>query len=244
MKKFIDVLKDIEKLAGLKLKSIRLGAEITIEELDWETKSIFLTTAKGKRVSRNFPEMERLWESLCKKHAIHVDSELGGSGSSRNQPETILANLPYVEWFKHLKKKHLTLVSKVSHSLGSLKKMDDIAVEEMVQTLNDLETKSKGGDVSQVVVISGDLISHSEALEQASGVKGQSLQQGVYEFWLPACRLLLVSDQSVTGTISPGTYLVIKGSAPQNVTSKVKIAGKKYIIQTTEGMFLLYLQPD
>lgn len=122
MKTFDEVLKDIEiNLVGLKLPSIRPGAEITIVKLDRMDESIHLTTSKGQPKKRPFKELEKLWRALCDNPAIHVDSVLKGSGSSRNQPETILANLPYVEWFKHSGKKHLAIQSTNSHKFGTLK---------------------------------------------------------------------------------------------------------------------------
>src|SRR6185503_4271360 len=110
--KFSDVLSDIEKLKNKKLSSIRKGAEITIEEVDRTNDRLILTTARGKKKSRPLSEIQMLWERLCANAALHVDSALGGSGSSRNQPETILANLPYVEWLSNERKKHIALVGR------------------------------------------------------------------------------------------------------------------------------------
>jgi hypothetical protein len=244
MKKFNDVLEDIEKLVGLKLQSIREGAEITIEEMDWNAKRILLKASDGVRRSRPFTEMERLWKALCKQSSIHVDSELGGSGSSRNQPETILANLPYIEWFRYLRKKHLTLMGSPSHAFGTLKRMDDIAAEEMKQSIQTAAISSKDGGVAQMIVVSGDLGRHAETLEQVTGIKGQAVHQGVYEFSLPACRFLLVSDYAVTGNIPLGTYLVIEGNPPQQTTKSVEIAGQRYAFHAAKGLCLLYVRQD
>ena len=243
MKKFSDVLKDIEKLTGLKLQSIREGAEITIEELDWDSKRILLKTSSDVLRSRPFAEMEQLWNVLCKQPAIHVDSELKGSGSSRNQPETILANLPYVEWFRHLRKKNLALMSSNSHALGTLKRMDAIAAEEMKQSIQTTAVSTRGDGAALVIVVSGDPSGHAETMEEVTGIKASAVQQGVYEFSLPACRFLLVSNHAVKGNIGLGTYLVIEGNPPQQATKSVEIANQKYVLQATRGLCLLYLRP-
>lgn len=62
---------------------------------------------------------------MCSLPAAHVDSVLGGSGSSRSQPETILANLPYVEWLTVAGKKNIAYVGDDTHEKGTLHKMDD-----------------------------------------------------------------------------------------------------------------------
>src|SRR5690606_35913078 len=92
---------------------------------------VWLRTRKGKERSRPFSELRRLWQALQMSPAIHVDSVLGGSGSSRNQPETILANLPYVEWFQYDGKKHLTLVGSPTHPNGTLKQLDPLRAQEI-----------------------------------------------------------------------------------------------------------------
>ncbi len=241
MKKFKDALKDIEKLAGLQLQSIRPGAEIMIEEIDWTSERISLKTSQGRLRSRPFSEMEQLWAALHKKTAIHVDSELAGSGSSRNQPETILAHLPYIEWFMYSRKKHLAFMHMPSHALGTLKRMDDIAAEEMRRKLLAAETAMRGAGIARIIVVSSDLANHANMLEQMTGSKGQALQQGAYEFVLPSSRLLLVTENAVAGSIPKGTYLVIEGSPPLQGTKNVEIAGQKYKLMATMGLCLLYM---
>ena len=39
--------------------------------------------ASGKKKSRPFTEIEILWEALCLEKIVHVDTALGGSGTSR-----------------------------------------------------------------------------------------------------------------------------------------------------------------
>ncbi|MFZ5768779.1 MAG: hypothetical protein ACOY3F_08830 [Bacillota bacterium] len=123
---FGQVIADMKKLRGVRLGSIRPGAEITILEVDEAEGRVVVETKSGEKRSRSLQEIRRVWSELCTKPAVHVDAALKGSGSSRNQPETILANLPYVEWFRYNNKKHITLVGRATHPLGTLKEMDPV----------------------------------------------------------------------------------------------------------------------
>ena len=63
MKKFDAALKDIEKMIGLEIHSIRPGAEIIIKDVNWDEKRIVITNAAGIERSRPFLEIEGL--KLC-----------------------------------------------------------------------------------------------------------------------------------------------------------------------------------
>lgn len=240
MKKFSDVLADISKLAGLRIKSIRSGADVTILDVDFENERINILNSSGEHKSRSFVEIERLWAALCKKNAIHVDSELGGSGSSRNQPETILANLPYVEWFFASQKKHLALMGVSTHALGTLKMLDPITAEKLKRSLISAAENLRRGPATQIVVVSGDIVKHAEIIEQTSGIKAVALQQGVYAFDLASSKILLVSVSVVAGEISPGTYLVIAGDPGQGSIKNISICGLDFALLSKDGLCLLY----
>jgi hypothetical protein len=236
-----ELLQDISKLEGLKLASIRKGAEITIRKIDWNNKKIILETGAGTQRSRPFSEMERLWNSLCSKPAIHVDSELGGSGTSRNQPETILANLPYVEWFKTSNKKHLTLAEAPSHHFGTLKQMDAVKAEELKSLIKQAAANAaSSAEPARMIAVSRDIAAHAEILEQSTGIKPKALEMGTYEFSLPSCRLVLVSETAVEGGLPPGTYLVLKGNPAGQPKGEVRIAGRKHTVAESEGLCLLF----
>ena len=123
---FSDVISDIKKMIGIELHSVRPGAEITIQEVDEERDCLILRSTQGQLRSRPLSELRSIWSEMMKSPAVHVDGVLHGSGTSRNQPETILANLPYVEWLKVNNKKHIAYVGRNTHAYGTLKKMDAI----------------------------------------------------------------------------------------------------------------------
>ena len=123
MKNFTEVLADLTQLKGKELHSISGQATpFVIEEIDEESGRIVLVVQE-KRKSRPLQELQDIWSVMMKKPAIHVDSFLSGSGSSRNQPETILANLPYVEWLNVDGKKHIAIVENDTHMYGTIQKM-------------------------------------------------------------------------------------------------------------------------
>lgn len=120
---FDTLIDDIEKLVGMKLNSIQSGSEIVVDGVDRDAESIELHTISGRTNRRSFTEMRKLWRALNEEEIVHVDRALDGSGSSRNQPETILANLPYIEWLRYQGKKHISYVGEETHPAGTLKEM-------------------------------------------------------------------------------------------------------------------------
>lgn len=138
MKSFDEVIQDInEKLIGKMLGSVSGRATpFSIIEINMEKRNLFINL-NDKQKSRPFDELERIWQEMRSKPAVHVESFLGGSGSSRNQPETILANLPYVEWLLIDARKHIAYVDEVTHEFGTIKEMDEIRAEEYRAAMRD-----------------------------------------------------------------------------------------------------------
>lgn len=94
----MDWEKTFEKLEGLvgkKLKSISGKADITLVSVSDDEVVVKSKSGKKRRPTK---ELRGLVQKLSSGKPVHVDSALHGGGSSRNQPETILANLPDVEW--------------------------------------------------------------------------------------------------------------------------------------------------
>lgn len=118
-----ELLNDISKLIGLPLSSVNANSDklLTLLELDTNEGKYFVKPATGKKASRNIYEFEYILRDLLEFGYANVESSLGGSGSSRQHPETILSNLPYIEYFKYKNKKHILLVDKPSHDFGTLK---------------------------------------------------------------------------------------------------------------------------
>ena len=122
---FKDVLSDIEQLVGKQLQSINpRTAPIYITKVVYDEKKYFVAPSMEESGNaRSFSELEAIWADLTHKGFTSVDQALFGSGSSRNQPETIFANLPYIQHFRFKGKKHIFLRGTPTHELGSLSEL-------------------------------------------------------------------------------------------------------------------------
>lgn len=218
---FNDVLNDIKKLIGLRLSSIRPGAEITILKVDEEQDNLILKTASGTQRSRPLRELRTIWDLMMIKSAVHVEEALHGSGTSRNQPETILANLPYVEWLKVDGKKNLAFINNPTHPFGTLKEMDVFRAEELITKLHNqtLTKDPKGLIVTENVA---DLI--SSMVRRCPGTT-KTIQNGLYSFITDNDSFLIGND--ATG-LPCGTYLIIRVKQLPRVGRIITIANKEY----------------
>lgn len=125
-KTFEDVLKDIEeRLKGKTLKGIsNTSAPFVITDIDYEKGNIVLDVS-GNKKTWTFERLDKVWKELYYRPAADVEIVFGGSGSSRNQVETIYASLGYIEYLFINKKKCIAYVGHNTHPYGELKQMDD-----------------------------------------------------------------------------------------------------------------------
>lgn len=206
MREFGEALDRLCALRGATLPSIRPGRELTLIKVDVPNgRIVFLTRAQRER-SRAISELARLWNALHSKALIHVESELRGSGTSRNQPETLLANLPWVEWLEVDNKKHLTLVSRESHPPGTIKKVDAISAEL-------LRTQATGGSPSaaQALLVAPNPV--QAATELATLLRTQVVYEDgpIYSVTSAYARMLVMeaSDFLSAYSIGPGCYPIL-----------------------------------
>lgn len=122
---FQSVLEQVELLIGKQLESITASTgSIEIVRIDHKLKKyIVKVEGNSKQVSRTFRELEDIWNDLVRQGFVNVDQALYGGGSSRNQPETILANLPFINHFKYKSRKHLLLRRSNVHEIGTLQEL-------------------------------------------------------------------------------------------------------------------------
>lgn len=200
---FDDVLSDIRKLVGLPLQSVRPGAGITIIDMDDVRCCLLVRTIQGPVKSRPYGELEAIWSELMKTPAVHVEGVLQGSGTSRNQPETILANLPYVEWLKIANKKHIAYVGRKTHAYGTLKQMDAIHVAE---TTSRMKSESMQNGYSAIVVTS-DLNTSITAMREFGGGTVRLIEQGAYSLDMISHQILFVLQTKTS--LKEGSYIVL-----------------------------------
>lgn len=122
---FKEVLVDIEKLIGKELHSINPNTSaIYVTAVDRNVEKYFVSKSpKSRGSARSFRELEDIWNELTVKGFSNVDQALFGGGSSRNQPETVFAHLPYIQHFKYKNRKHLLLRNDAVHELGQLSEL-------------------------------------------------------------------------------------------------------------------------
>lgn len=202
---FNELLNDIAKLEGLHLSSIRPGADIIVEKVDVEQEKIIVQNSSGKVFSRSVVEFRRIWDALLSEPAIRVEEVLNGSGSSRNQPETIFANLPYIEWLKINNKKHIAFVDKSTHPFGTLKKMDDLSADKIKDDKTNSQTSEIVGIISAV-----DIYKTASFISSLSGAPPIPERNGVYLF--PAGDKSIAVIDSITSGVPEGTYGLFSNS--------------------------------
>jgi hypothetical protein len=236
--KFNDVVIDIRQLIGLKLESIKKGANIFIEEVDYS--SLKVKTEAGDVKSRSMQELEKIWKALNSNPVVHVDSVLGGSGSSRNQPETIFANLPYVEYLYVDGKKHLALVP-ASHKPGTIKQASNETFAGIKLRLSKLVQKG----ATSIIIVTDDLKAAAESMEDITGAKAIWEEDGLYLANNLNVRALIVSRNVLGPKVQPGTYAVIKGSVPKHGAVRHRLLETTYCLTNRLDLFVaMEVEPD
>jgi len=210
---FSDIIKDLIKLEGIRLNSIRPGAEITIRQVDIDQKKVIVESSSGKLQSRSFSEFQRIWEALLSSRAIRVEEVLNGSGSSRNQPETIFANLPYIQWLKIDNKKHISYIGKSTHPFGTIQQMDSL----QAALLKNEEYVPLSGRIT--LVVTNCVSEAASTITTHTGIVGKASSGGFYEFKLSGSRIVLADTNKIQ--LPCGTYVEI--SCPQYTQTITKV---------------------
>lgn len=139
----LQLLNDLMNLVGVPLRPINSNADtITLLDIDLDTGRYFVKPNSGKRVSRNIEEFDSILKDLLEFGYANVETSLGGSGSSRHHPETLLSNLPYIEHFKYSKKKHILLVDSDTHDFATLKEVSGHELRKLRTALTSREKLS------------------------------------------------------------------------------------------------------
>jgi len=213
-----ELVEFLELLEGRQLDSIRPGSGIYLRSVEPGSGLVRITDASGRQRTRSIQELGRLWDMLRRQDYVHVDSALGGSGSSRNQPETILANLPTVEWLMVHGRKCLTMVDGPSHPVGTVRRMDDVSATLLIESHRE--------PVSEVLV-TADVAGVSALLDSEYGAS-QAVEPGVYRYCTQTGGLLLVMEGASGTTLEPGTYSVLTGRESLPTEQRVHVGGQAF----------------
>lgn len=204
---FTDVERDVHKLIGLELNSISRSAAITIENIDDEQERLIIRPKNSNSRSRPMDELKRIWDAMQKEPAVHVDKVLNGSGTSRNQPETILANLPYIEWLRIDNKKHIAYVGESTHPFGTLQEMDPVKAVEIAAKL---KASARMANFSSVIV-SKDINASISSVQKICSGKLSTVDKGIYQIETKSDLIVFLSAE--TCGLEEGTYAVIESHA-------------------------------
>lgn len=148
--------------------------------------------------------------------AVRVEEVLNGSGSSRNQPETIFANLPYIEWLKINNKKHISLVDKETHPYGTLKQMKNVDALTISSRMN------VGTLTRPLVVVSTDnIVFETQQISKQFGVTPKGIIQGVYKYELKNVDLYCISQ--IQFDIPQGSYFELDTKLTQDYIKTINI---------------------
>lgn len=177
-KTFQDVLKDIEEnLIGKKLRSISGNAELfSISGIDYANSNVVLTV-QGKRKTWTFERLEKVWNEMYYRPAANVEIVFGGSGSSRNQVETIYASMAYVEWLYVNHKKCIAYVGERTHEYGTLKHMDEEMEKRYQELMNESDPSNPLLDPDEMLDGSSDDVLNEYQLA-AETLKDYALEEG------------------------------------------------------------------
>lgn len=219
---FSDVVSDLAKMEGLCLKSIRPGADIIIEKVDAEQNKITIRNSSGKVHNRYFVELQRIWDALLSAPMIRVEDILNGSGSSRNQPETIFANLPYIEWLKVNTKKHIAYIGQVTHPYGTLRQMDPIEASELLSK----HTDSIMSEHPTTLVVTANIATIAKQISDSFGIKAAAISEGIYQYDFKSATVILARADVLN--LPVGTYCEVKAAPRDKHYQTINLAGKQY----------------
>lgn len=149
---------NLQAMKGIKLRSISGRSDIVLVDVD-QTR-IVVSTPRGDR-SRPVSELSQIAQHMEMNCPVHIDSLLGGSGSSRNQPETIIANMPDVEWLHMDQHKHVVWVGRRTHPPGTIRKMDATGIAK-VREQRESQVSAEERTLPTVVVLAHDVRKASE----------------------------------------------------------------------------------
>ncbi len=231
---FESVIEDLKHLVGKRLESIKPGADIIIEEVNAHSGRIIVTSASGTTKSRPLNELKTIWQKLQEQPAVHVDEALHGSGTSRNQPETIMANLAYIEWFKYNNKKHIAYIGKHTHQFGTKKQMGEFEAEQIREKL-----RGNTFDNLATLIVTQDISRTVHLYETMTGITPAIVCPGVYLFNLLGKAVAFAATSEIGQHAPVGTYAIINKPAGFDVPRQININGVWFCVKSIDGLNLM-----
>lgn len=224
--KYEDLLNDLMKLQDIKLHSIRPGADITVMGIDLEQQRILIKNSSGNINSRSLKQIKMIWDRLMTEPAVHVEQVLHGSTSSRNQPETVLANLPYIEWLKINGKKHIVYTGEFTHAYGTLKEVD------AYEAIKIIESYQKHNEINILLNVVEDIREATDNFSTTFGIQAQAIKDGIYAFNTSNGRVIFSS--SLKTKLPCGHYIFL--DICHKCDDFYEILGSNYGVMSLNGV--------
>lgn len=230
---FDQLLDQIELLRGIWLQPLGKARRLKVEGVDRKAERVMITVEGEARVrSRSFAEFSKLLEALTSRPAVHVDSELAGSGSSRNQPETILANLPGIEHLRIAGKKHLAVVADRPRPYGTLREMDSVVAIGVAEALQDAEA----APFVSILIVDEAFITFGKALAERLGLTSRALTSELLQIGGTATGLFVGSPNL---GLRPGTYPIFRSiHAVNSKSDSILLNDKSVSMENVLGRFI------
>lgn len=225
-----NLLEQIEMLQDMWLTPLGNARRVMVKKVDYTSRRVIIRVEGVSELkSRSFAEFQKLLDALNDRPAVHVDSELAGSGSSRNQPETILAHLPAIEYLKIGGKKHLAIVSERTRAYGTTREMDSVSAVGVAQALRDNEATP----FVSTLIVDDAFVTFARALAEQLGVQSRALTEDVIQIGNRADGLLIAGPAI---GLSVGIYPVLRARAPtKQKTFTIRLAERQASILLFHG---------
>ncbi|MGG6540281.1 UNVERIFIED_CONTAM: DUF262 domain-containing protein [Acinetobacter baumannii] len=154
---FEQLLSDIRMMIGMELQAINPHTpSITLISLDTDVnRYVVKSNDTGKEFSRNIRELRSIFDELNKNRYCNVEQVLQGANTSRHHPETIFANLPYIQFFKFDKRKHLIMIDSQTHKLGEI---EELSLKDQRWVRNAI-TANKSFNISETAIKISSIVS-------------------------------------------------------------------------------------
>lgn len=173
---------NLHLMEGIDLRSISGRTNISIVDINDDY--VVVRTASGEVRTRSLDELKRVVDQMELLKPVHIDSVLRGSGSSRNQPETIVANLPDVEYVRLNKVKHVVWVGRKTHEIGTIREADPFTRSQLRGFFEEKAESSRSA-AARFLIVSNDLkpahelmriVLRPDRVRAVSGSRGYSLR--------------------------------------------------------------------
>jgi len=227
MLNYEQVLNDIENLLlGKELQPINPNTTpLCITALDRENGK-YRIFSNSEYKTRSLAELESIYSHISLKGFCNVEQVLYGSSSSRNQPETIFANLPYIQHFKYKNKKHLLLRSYNVHEAATLSEVQGSEFRALRRKIDNFLNLNLGKIYEQQVYLVKNLNeAYDTVLKKYPSELASKKVENTLNRFKQLSEEIASSVVTLDNTIAPTEYIVSNNSSLEEILDSSKTYG-------------------